>query len=245
MKGASVDTIKKRARHAGLLYFVMSLIAVIGLEYAPGKLIVHDDAAATAANLRAHETLLRISMASELAHQAICIWLAMALYDLFRGVDRHQAQLLVILGALVSVPIMFANVVNDVAALTLAKGGGFLTVFDPKQLDALSYLFVRLHSAGVMVTSIFWGLWLFPFGILVIRSGFIPRAFGWMLFAAGASYLVDATQWVLAPGAWPVVGQVTDILRIAEVPIIFWLLIWGARGPGVNDAIAPEPLRAA
>jgi len=234
-----VDTIKKRARHAGLLYFALSVIAPFGLLYVPGKLIVHGDATATAANLRAHETLLRLGMASELGHQAIGIWLAMALYSLFKGVDRRQAQMLVILGALVSVPIMFLNEVNDVAALTLAKGGGFLTVFSPPQLDALSYLFVRMHSWGVTIASIFWGLWLFPFGILVIRSGFIPRWLGWSLFAAGASYTVDAAHWVLAPGAWPVLGQVTDILRVAEVPIIFWLLIWGARGPGVDEPIVP------
>jgi hypothetical protein len=233
----SVDTIKKRARRAGLLYFIMSLIAPIGLVYAPGKLIVHGDAAATAEHIRNSEMLLRVSMASELSHQAIGVFLVMALYRLFKDVDRNQARLLVIFGALVSVPIMFVNVLNDVAALTLAKGGGFLSVFDRPQLDALAYLFVRLHSGGIMVTSIFWSLWLFPFGILVIRSRFIPRVIGWLLFAAGVSYLVDATQWVLAPG-WPaLIGQVSDVLRFGEIPIIFWLLIWGARGPSVDVPI--------
>ena len=133
---------------------------------------------------------------------------------------------------------------EEIAALYVANRD-FLAPFEPRQLDGLAYLSLRMHSAGIEVVSIFWGLWLFPFGILVIRSGFIPRWLGWSLFAAGLSYTVDATHWVLAPGAWPVLGQITDALRFGELPIIFWLLIWGARGPEVNDPIAPGSPHAA
>jgi len=235
-----VDSIKNRARRAGLIYFLMALTGPVALLYVPGKMVVHGDAASTADHLRTSETLLRIGMASELLGQAMVVYLVMALYKLFKDVDRHQAQLLVILGALVSVPIMFVNVLNEVAALALAKGGGYLSVIDPKQRDALAYLFMRLHGGGFTVASVFWGLWLLPFGVLVIRSGFIPRMIGYLLFAAGASYLIDSTLWTLAPQYLSAAGHVTDILRTAELPVIFWLLIWGAKGPGVDAAIAPS-----
>jgi len=135
----------------------------------------------------------------------------------------------VILGALVSVPIMFVNVLNDVAALVLVSGADFLSVFEKPQLDALAYLFLRLHGWGITVVSIFWGLWLFPFGMLVIRSGFIPRVFGVLLMIAGVAYLASAFTTLVLPRYEELVSKVALPFELAEVPIIFWLLIWGAR----------------
>ncbi len=222
-------TIKQQARYAGFLYLLLALSAPIGLLYVPGKLIVSENATATAENIRSSEWLLRIGIASELIHQIIVVFLVLALYRLFRPIDETLARQMVILGALVSVPIMFVNVLNDIAALILVSGADFLAVFDEPQLDALAYLFVRLHSQGITVVSIFWGLWLFPFGMLVIRSGFIPRAFGVLLMIAGLAYLASAFANLILPHYAPVVSRIALPLELAEVPIIFWLLIWGAK----------------
>lgn len=173
-KRDDVKSTRQQARRAGLLYVILALIAPIGLLYVPGKLVVSGNATATADNIRASEGLLRIGIASELVHQAIAVFLVLALYRLFEPVDENLARQVVILGALVSVPIMFVNVLNDVAALVLVSGADFLSVFEKPQLDALAYLFLRLHDQGITVASVFWGLWLLPFALLVIRSGFIP-----------------------------------------------------------------------
>jgi hypothetical protein len=231
-----VKSIQQQARSAGILYLLLGLTAPIGLLYVPGKLIVFGNAAATADNLRASGWLLRIGMASELVHQVIVIFLVLALYRLFKEVSETLAVQTVILGALVSVPIMFVNVLNEVAALVLVSGADFLDVFDRPQLDALAYLFLRLHGQGITVTSIFWGLWLFPFGMLVIRSGFIPRVFGVLLMIAGSAYLASAFATLVVPEIAPLVNEVAGPLEIAEVPIIFWLVIWGAKPPK-TDAI--------
>jgi hypothetical protein len=233
-----VRTIQQQARHAGRIYLLLALIAPIGLLYVPGKVIVRGDAAGTADNLRSLEGLFRLGIASELAHQAIAVFLVLALYRLFRPVDEGQAKLLVALGALVSVPIVFVNVLNEVAALVLAKGAGFLAAFTRPQLDGLAYLFLRLHGQGITVASIFWGLWLFPFGILVIRSGFIPRFLGILLIVAGAAYVADSFATLVVPRFAPIVDQVALPLEVAEVPIIFWLAIWGAR-PRRAATLAP------
>ncbi len=153
---------KKRARFAGLLYLLLGISAPIGLMYVPGKLIVAGDATATADRIRTSEWLLRLGIGSELFQQVIVIFLALALYRLFKAVNQRQAVLLVVLGALVSVPIMFVNVLNQVAALILIKGAPFQSVFERPQLDALAYLFVRLHSHGIIVASIFWDCGYFP-----------------------------------------------------------------------------------
>lgn len=220
---------QQQARRAGVLYLLLAVCAPWGLLVVPGKLFVSGDATATADRIRASEWMLRLGIASELVHQVIAIFLLLALYRLFKPVDEHQARLLVVLGSLVSIPIVFVNVLNEIAALILVSGARFLAVFTPPQLDALAYLFVRLHGQGITVATIFWGLWLFPFGILVIRSRFIPRLLGYLLWVAGAAYLADAFVTLVLPRYIPLVSPVAGMLVIAEVPIIFWLLIWGAR----------------
>ena len=206
----------------------MAITAPIGLVYVPGKVIVPGDAAATANHLRTSASLLRIGIGSELLHQIIGIFVVLALYRLFKAVNEKQAALMVILGALVSVPIVFLNVLNEIAALILVGGANFLSVFQRPQLDALAYLFLRLHGQGIQVAAIFWGLWLFPFGMLVIRSGFIPRVFGVLLMIAGVAYLASSFTSLIVPRYAPVVGQYAMILEIGELPIIFWLSIWGS-----------------
>jgi hypothetical protein len=153
----------------------------------------------------------------------------LALYRLFKPVNKTHARQLVILGALVSVPIVFVNVVNEIAALILARGTESLAAFQKPQLDALAYLFLRLHAYGIIVASIFWGLWLFPFGTLVIRSAFIPRVLGVLLIIAGVAYLASAFTALVLPKYGHAVSQVALPLEGAELPIVFWLLIWGAR----------------
>ncbi len=228
-EGGDVSTTKRQARHAGLLYLLLALSAPLGLLIVPGKVLVQGNAVATADNLRSAEGLVRMGIASELLHQAIVIFLVLALYRLFKPVDESLARQVVVLGALVSVPIVFVNVLNEIAALTLVSGADFLTVFARPQLDALAYLFFRLHGQGITVASIFWGLWLFPFGLLVVRSRFIPRFLGYLLWVAGAAYVLDAFVTLILPRYVPQVSPVTGLLVMAEVPIIFWLLIWGAR----------------
>jgi hypothetical protein len=231
-----MDATKRMARRAGFLYVLLAISAPIGLMYVPGQLIVPGDAAATAGRIRASEWLLRVGIASELCHQALAVFLVLALFRLFRAVNEALAWQVVILGALVSVPIVFANVLNEIAALTLVGGAQYLSVFDQRQLDALAFLFLRLHGRGITVASIFWGLWLFPFGRLVIQSGFIPRVLGVLLMAAGVGYLASAFTTLLFPAYGGQVGQVAMILELGELPIIFWLAIWGARAGRSREA---------
>lgn len=230
-------TIKKQARLAGLLYLLVGVSAPIAILYVPGKLFVSGDATATADRIRASEPLLRIGIACELFYLVAIIFVVLALYRLFKAVDVARARELVILGALVSVPIGFVNAVNFIAALTFVSGPDFLSVFDQPQLDALAYFFVRLHGQTIDVVSIFWGLWLFPFGVLVIKSGFIPRFLGWLLIVAGAGYVVSSLTVLLLPQYTKAVGQVTMITGFCEPPIMLWLLIWGARGPRANEPL--------
>jgi hypothetical protein len=232
-----MNSIQRQARVAGILYLGL-LIAPIGLLYVPGKLIVSGNAAATAENLRNSESLLRLGIATELIHQVIAVFLVLALYRLFKPVSETLARQVVVLGALVSVPIMFVNVLNEIAAQVLASGPEFLTALDQGQRDALASLFLHLHGEGIAVASVFWGLWLFPFGLLVLRSGFIPRVLGVLLILAGVGNVASAFATLVLPPYAEVVSRVALPLILLEIPMMFWLAIWGAR-PRSTDAPAP------
>jgi len=240
-----VSSTRHHARVAGFLYVLMGLSAPIGLLYVPGKLIVSGNATATADRLRAGEGLLRLGIASELFHQAVQVFLVLALYGLFKAVNEAQARQLVTLGALVSVPIVFVNVLNEIAALILVSGSDFLAVFAKPQLDALAYLFLRLHGQGIFVASIFWGLWLFPFALLVFRSGFIPRWLGVPLILAGTANLAIAVATLVLPRYAPLVSQYAFPFEVGELPMMFWLLIWGARTYPTSISSGPSPVSVA
>ena len=231
--------LKKQARIAGLLYLLASIPAFFAWVYVPNKLIVTGDATATANNVRASETLLRLSIGSELIGLILFIFVVLALYQLFKPVSEKHALAMATL-LLISLPISFLSVVNEMAALVVVSGASFLSGFDQPQLDTLAYLFFRLHSQGLVVAQIFWGLWLFPFGVLVIRSGFIPRFLGYLLFIAGVGYIANSFAALLLPTHRLAVARFADILQMAELPIIFWLLIWGAKDQQ-SDKQIPDP----
>lgn len=228
-----LNSTKKQARTAGLLYGLVALTAPVGLIYIPGKLFVTDDAAATADHIRASSLLLHVGIASELFHQAIEVFLVLVLYALFKPVNKPLARQMAILGFL-PIPIVFLNVLNEIAALLLVSGANFKAVFDKPLLDALAMLFIRLHGQGLQVASIFWGLWLFPFGLLIMRCGFIPKALGILVMVAGVGYLLGSFTSLILPHPVGILGDVAGILTLGEPPIIIWLLIWGAKVQSSN-----------
>ncbi len=226
-------------RVAGILYLLL-LAAPLRLVYIPSKLFVAGNATATANNIAAHETLFRLGIVGDLFTGTMAIFLVLALYRLFKGVDQNLGfvnlgVLMVILGGPMTAALYFFNVVNDAAALMLARGAGFLSVFDKPQRDALAMLFLRLHNQEVIAAEIFWGLWLIPLAILIYRSGFLPRFLGVWLTINGFAYVaLSFVGWLFAQyyaaafnGAFPAL--------CGELALLLWLVIKGAK---------PKPLVA-
>lgn len=222
--------IKNPGRFAGLLYVLTSIDGFFAMGYVPGKVIVHGNATATAANLLASETLFRLGIAAALIGQAAFILVALALYELLKGVSRRHAYLMVIL-IVVSIPIAFVNELNSIAALLLARGADFLSVLEKPQRDALAMLFLKLHGQGFVVAEMFWGLWLFPLGLLVYRSRFLPRFLGVWLVLAGVAWVMLSLTGVLLPQYQDSVNRYSQPAVIGEIVFMFWLLIIGARPP--------------
>jgi hypothetical protein len=218
----------KTARVAGFLYLFMGLPAPFFLLYIPGKLIVPGNAAATASNILGQEMLFRTSIVTALVSAVGFLLLAFALHRLLCAVDKTYAALMVTLVA-VSATITFLNEVNNIAALTLFRGTNFLTVFDKPQRDALAMLFLRLHGQGNYVNEMLWGLWLFPFGVLVMRSGFIPRFLGFLLIVNSFAYVAISFTTLLFPEYGNIAFRAALPALFGELWIMLWLLIKGVK----------------
>lgn len=232
-----MDSRKKAARFVGLLYLLAALPGPFVLLYIPGKLIVKGDAAATARNILASEMLFRIGIAGELLFCALFLVVPLALYRLLKEVNKGQASLMVTLFAL-SVPISCLNTLNSIAALVLIRGADFLSVFDQAQRESLAMLFLKMHSQGFMGALMFWGLWLFPLGLLVYKSDFLPRLLGVWLMIACFAYLADIVSTLLWPAYAGAVSRITMVPKLGEVAFMLWLLIVGAKQQPLHTAAA-------
>jgi hypothetical protein len=228
---------QKTARVAGSLYVLSSLPAPFSLLYIPSVFMVMGDATATANKIRASESLFRIGIVAELISATVFIFMGLALYDLLKGINKKHALLMLTL-ILISVPISYGNELNRVAALILSNGAHFSSAMDQRQLDALVMAFFHLHGDGLLLAQVFWGLWLLPFGVLVYRSGFLPRILGVLLIPAGIGYVAASLTSLLLPPYGNIVFNVAAVLGLlGEGSTMFWLLIKGAKNqPSVQPA---------
>jgi hypothetical protein len=233
-----MSSAKNQGRFVGLLYALISIPGVFALLYVPGKLIVHGDATATANNIAASETLFRLGIAGQLISQILFMWVALALYDLLKGVNQRHASVMLTL-IVVSIPIALLNELNSIAALILVRGTDFVSIFEKPQRDALAMLFLTLHSRGLTIAAIFWGLWLFPLGLLVYRSGFFPRILGVLLVANCFSYVVTSFTTLILPQHESIVDRWMTPFQFGELLFMLWLLIMGAKPPAL-DATSPS-----
>ena len=234
-----MSSTKNPGRLAGLLYVLFSIPGVFAMVYVPSKLIVHGNAAATANNIAASETLFRLGIAAQLISQAGFIFVALALYDLLKGVNRRYASLMVTL-VVVSIPIAFLNELNSIAALVLVRGADFLSIFEKPQRDALAMLFLNLHFQGLVVDEIFFGLWLLPLALLVYESRLLPRFLGVWLAIDGLAWVILSLTGILWPQYYDKVFTYAQPASFGEVAFMLWLVIKGARLPAL-DATALSP----
>lgn len=224
-----MTSIKSAARRTGLLYLLLTILAPFNLIYIPSAFFVTGDATATARNITAGELTYRLGIVAGLASSIIFLLVVLSLYDLLRDVDRKHARLMVVLAS-VGCTIGIVNQLNEMAPLILLSGADFLSAFTKPQLDALSLGFLRLRGSGTLLAMAFWGLWLLPFGILVIRSGFFPRILGVLLIVGCFAYVAVSVTSIVFPANRQLVSRLAmPFYAVGELSMILWLLIKGAR----------------
>jgi hypothetical protein len=222
-----MTSLKKTARIAGLWYLGFAL-GPFYLLYVPSQTVVHNDAAATAARVLSRETLYRWGMLAETLGAVIFIGLSLALYRLFEDVDRDRARQLVAL-VLVSSALGLVTVVFSAAALLVFRGGDAFAAFDSHTREAIGMLLIRMHGQANGINRTFWGLWLLPFGWLVVRSRFLPRWLGYWLVLDGVAWVVVGLTWFLTPDYTDALLRYFQPVFLAELAAMLWLLIMGAK----------------
>ena len=233
---------KREARVAGVLYLLLGVTSALEMSI-PSVFIVHGDAAATVGKIASSQLLYRLYVVSGLVSQILFVFLVMALHQLLKGVNRRQAALMVAL-VLVQVPMAFANTLCGFAPLVLSNGADYWSAFDKHQLDAMTMGFLSLKSYGTSAVMALWGLWLLPFGMLVFRSGFIPRILGVFLVIGCFGWLGISVTSLLFPAYARIANQFT-VLAIGEILIILWLIIMGARTTPLEGQLSESGNRVA
>lgn len=223
------DSIKKLARVAGLFYLLLAITSIFGLVYVPSKIIVPHNTVATIHNIIAYPTIYRLGIISNLIYLIVFVFLVLAFYNLFKDVNK-KLSILMLAFVLVGIPVAFINELNQFAVLVLLGGDGCLKAFETGQLQAVVQLFLNIYEYGFFMVGIFWGLWLFPLGLLIIQSKFIPRVLGYLLIIGCFGYVISSFTFLLTPYYGRIIFPIITLSSaIAEVSIILWLLIKGAK----------------
>ena len=227
----------RTSRLAGLLYLIVVATGIFSLAYVPSQINVANDPAATAHNIVMHESLFRLGIASFLIEQVAFLLLPLVLFRLFRTTHPTAAVLMVAL-ALAGIPIALVSAGYRLDALALLTDARFGQAFAPEQLQAMAALSLEAYGNGLLVTRLFWGLWLLPFGYLVLKCGFLPKLLGVLLMLGCLGYLVNVFGELLVPHYFDMwIANYAGIpAAIGEIGTCLWLLLVGARRPKTGVA---------
>ena len=238
LEDRSPEETRRVARLAGAVYVSLGLTAAFGFYHAP---LVQGDLSAIAHRLTTSDLRFRLGVVSDVLSTALSVPLALLLYQLLKPDHKTQAVWMAVL-LVAAMPISFVVALNYVAAQWLITGAAEVSSLPSAQREALGMLFLRLHTHGVLAVEIFWGLWLVPFGLLVMKSRFLPRVLGILLVIAGVAYVAHSLTSLLLEGPRIIpYERVTMLARAAgEFPIMLWLLIKGADARRTNPPLPYE-----
>ena len=221
---------KKTARLAGLLYLIVVLSGIFSLAYVPKTLIDWGNANITFNNIVNHELLFRFGIFSSVICYTAFIFLPIVLYKLLKPINEFYAKLMTIL-ALVSVPISFVNLQNKLSIVSLISNNDFLKVYTNEQLQTKIMLELHQYDNGILLVSVFWGLWLFPLGYLIYKSEFLPKVLGILLMLGCIGYLINFTGNMLVKNYSELgISKFISLpASIGEIATCLYLLIVGVK----------------
>lgn len=233
-----------KARIAGVLYLIAGIAGGFAEVLVRGKIVVRGDAAATAANILAHESLYRLGGAADLIGLACDTAVALMFYQLFKPVNG-SLSLLAAFFRLVFVAIMAAITLAHFAPLVFLGGSHDLSVFTAAQLQAQTFVSLRLHALGYNISLVFFGVTCLLLGYLIFRSTFLPRIVGAFIAIAGVGYLINSFVNFLAPAYGTYTFQYVLVpCGIGEFVLIVWLVVAGVNSRRWNEQAGVIPYEA-
>lgn len=223
---------KNTARLAGFLYLIVVIAGIFSIAYIPSQLFVYDDPSQTLKNITTSELLFRSGIASGFVCYVTFLLLPLVLYRLLSPINKTIAILMVAF-AVISVPVSLGNLVNLLDILSLLSDSTHLSIFSGEELQAQVFILLDSYYNGILVSKIFWGLWLLPFGYLVFKSKLIPKVLGILLILGCVGYLIDVFGNILGDGYSDTIisNYITLPATVGEMGTCLWLLIIGIRKP--------------
>lgn len=225
----------KTSRLAGFIYLLLIIFGIIGIAYIPSQLIDWNDASKTVSNISENMSLFQLGIIFNIFCYLCYLFLVLVLFQLLKKVNKTQAWLMLIL-VLVSIPISLVSVMAKIDVLSLLKEADYLGAINTNLLNAKIMLSLDSYNNGIIVSQVFWGLWLFPFGYLVYKSNFLPKFLGIMLMIGCLYYFMDSMAQIAFPSYRD--GVIDNILSICamigEFGICLWLLILGDKAKIIN-----------
>jgi hypothetical protein len=215
-------------RLAGLVYLVVVVTGIFSLAYVPSRIVAGVDPTATIASITASLPLFRMGIASLLVDQVAFLLLPLLLYRIMCDADRRLGVAMVVL-AVVSVPIVLVATAHRMDVLALLGNPAAMAALPADALHAAVTGSFAAYRSGLAIASLFWGLWLLPFGWLVLKSGCLPRVLGALLILGGLGYVVDVFGTLLAPDYpdWTISSYMLLPAAAAEIGTTSWLLLFG------------------
>ena len=221
------NALRRDGRIAGALYLVVVATGMFCLAWVPSQL------GTGVADAAAHIGLFRAGIAAFMAMQVAFLLLPLALYRVLGDVDRRAATLMVALAA-ASVPIGLMALSHRMEALSLLDS---TAAHATAAVDAAFAASLQRYGHGLRIASLFWGLWLLPFGWLVLRSARIPRVLGVLLMLGGIGYVVKLFGGLMPGFADSAFARYTTLpAALGEIGSCLWLLAFGARASRVPSA---------
>lgn len=225
-----MDSRKKTARLAGIYYLFNVILSIYYMEYVPGEIMVWGNPEATMNNFLENEILFRIAILVGIAVHISFILLPITLYKLLSHINKHYALMMVIF-ALISVPISFGLLLDQYELMELFNDYTVLGIEQKQAVNAeVLSAFEKLYN-GFFLCQTFWGLWLFPFGYLVFKSGFLPKFLGVALMLGCITYLLDIIGGTLFKDYYEYINTRILIIpaAIGEIGMCLWLLTIGVK----------------
>jgi hypothetical protein len=226
---------KKTARLAGLSFLFMVITGLFSEIFFRQKVFVSSDIAATVSNISSNTLLYRTGIVCDILMSLGYLFTALVLFKLLASVNKNLAAVMVLLAAAGSALLMF-NILNECAPLYILTGNDYLNVLGLNSRQAIAMLYYSLYEHGYMIGQVFFALWVLPLGVLIYKSGFIPKVLGVLFVIETIFGFLSVFVHFLVPNQ-----SIETILllpgTVAEFVFMFWLLIWGIRKPKMTEIV--------
>lgn len=222
-----MKTVKQQARISGLVY-LMVIVFGITAQVIRSSFIIQGSVYDTAQNIISSPFIFRLNFVMDLIMMLSFLFLPLALYRFLNNIDTNYATIMVIFG-LVSIPMNMMNLLNYFAVGHILNSATYLSVINTEQLYAQAYFYYDLYTNGYHIAQIFFGLWLLPLGLLVLKSNYFPKFWGYLLIASCFGHLIELLILFLKPELQLLTYPGLIIATIGELGFCLWLIFRGAK----------------